>query len=55
MKKTILKRIREPSTWAGLAVLGTVFGMPPGTVEMFGQVVAGVAGLAAIFLSERGD
>lgn len=54
MKKLIIKRLREPSTWAGLAVLGTVFGMPPGTVELVGQIVGGVAGLAAILMSEKG-
>lgn len=52
MKKMILKRMREPSTWAGLAVLGTIFGMPPGSVELATQVVTGGAGLAAIFLGE---
>ena len=48
-----LKRIREPSTWAGLAVLGTLLGAPPGTVELVGQVVMGVGGLAAVLLSEK--
>lgn len=52
MKKLILKRLREPSTWAGLAVLGTVFGMPAGSVELVGQIVAAGAGLAAIFMGE---
>jgi hypothetical protein len=52
MKATIIKRLREPSTWAGLSVLGVVFGLPPGTVELVGQVIAGVAGLAAIFIPE---
>lgn len=51
--KLILKRLREPSTWSGLAVLGVVFGLPPGTIELAGQVVAGIAGLAAIFVGER--
>lgn len=50
--KPILARLREPSTWAGLSVLGVVFGLPPGTVELAGQVVGGLAGLAAIFLPE---
>lgn len=54
MKNIILQRLREPSTWAGLAVLGTVFGLPPGTVEAGGQVVGGLAALAAIILKERG-
>jgi len=52
--KAIIKRLREPSTWAGLSVLGVVFGLPPGTLELVGQVVGGAAGLAAIFLPELG-
>jgi hypothetical protein len=53
--KTILKRIKEPSTWAGLAALGLIFGLPPGTVEALGQVLGGVAALAAIALPEKGN
>lgn len=53
MKNVILQRLREPSTWAGLSVLGVVFGLPAGTIELVGQVVAGVAGLAAIVLREK--
>lgn len=52
--KTIIKRIKEPSTWAGLAALGLIFGLPPGTVEALGQVLGGVAALAAIALPEKG-
>lgn len=50
----LLQRLREPSTWAGIAALGLVFGLPPGTVELAGQIIGGVAGLAAIFLPEHG-
>lgn len=53
-KTIILKRLREPSTWAGLAVLGTIFGLPHGTVEATGQVIGGLAALAAIFMGEQG-
>lgn len=54
---SILKRIREPSTWAGIAALGLIFGLPPGTIEAVGQVIGGVAALGAIFLpeAERGE
>ena len=48
----IIKRMKEPSTWAGLSALGLIFGMPPGTVEALGQVLGGVAALAAIALPE---
>ena len=53
MKNAIIKRLREPSTWAGLAVLGTLLGLPPGTVEAAGQLLGGAAALAAILMSER--
>lgn len=52
MKKIILNRIKEPSTWAGLSMLGVVFGLPPGTIEAVGQVAGGIAALVAIFLPE---
>jgi len=50
---TILKRIREPSTWAGIAALGGLFGLPPDTIGLVGQVAMGVGGLAAIVLAEK--
>lgn len=53
MKSIILQRLREPSTWAGLSVLGVIFGLPPGTIELVGQVVGGVAALAAIAMAEK--
>lgn len=52
MKAVILRRLREPSTWAGLSVLGVLFGLPPGTVELVGQVVGGIAGIVAIVAPE---
>jgi hypothetical protein len=51
----IIRKLREPSTWAGVAVLGTLFGVPPGTIELTGQVVGGLAGLAAIVMNERAN
>lgn len=48
----ILARLREPSTMAGLSVLATLAGAPPGSVEAVGQVVAGIAALLAIVLPE---
>lgn len=48
----ILQRIKEPSTWAGLSALGLIFGLPVGTLDAAGQVLGGVAALAAIFLPE---
>lgn len=52
----IINRLREPSTWAGVAALGLIFGLPVGTIELVGQVIGGLAGLAAIVLPEsRGE
>lgn len=48
-----LKRLREPSTWAGIAALGALVGLPAETVGLVGQVVMGAAGLAAVLLPER--
>lgn len=53
MKTLFLQRIREPSTWAGIAALGAVLGLPAGTIDLVGQVVMGVGGLAAIVLREK--
>ncbi len=50
MKHQILQRLREPSTWAGLSALGLVLGLPPGTIDAIGQLVGGLAAVAAIFL-----
>lgn len=52
MKQAILKRLREPSTWAGLGILLTLFGVPPGVAELVGQLATAGAGLAAIGLAE---
>ena len=48
------QRLREPSTWAGLAVLGSLLGVQPGTFEAVGQVVGGAAALLAVLLPEGG-
>lgn len=48
-----LKRIREPSTWAGIAAMGALFGIPAEHINLVGQVALGVGGLAAMVLSEK--
>ena len=47
-----VRRLKEPSTYAGLAVLGTLFGVKE--LAAFGapEVMAGLAALAAIFAPE---
>jgi hypothetical protein len=55
--KSILKRLREPSTQAGmssLAVLATLFGVPATTTEAAIQVFGAVTALAAIIIPEKG-
>jgi len=49
---TILKRVKEPSTWAGLAALGLILGADPVKVDALQQAGVAVAGLVAIFLPE---
>lgn len=50
---SIIKRLREPSTWAGISALGLIFGLPPGSIEAVGQIVGGLAAIAAIALPEN--
>jgi hypothetical protein len=42
--KALIKRIKEPSTWAGLAALATLFGAPTAAVDAVLAVVNTVAG-----------
>ncbi|AVO42721.1 hypothetical protein [Simplicispira suum] len=53
----ILKRMREPSTWSGIAAMVGAMGLgvPAGTLEAIGQIGIGLAGLAAIFMREKAD
>ena len=46
--KWLVDRLKEPSTLAGLSALGMLFGLPPGTIDAVGQVVAGGLAVAAI-------
>lgn len=51
--KAFFKRLREPSTMAGLSALGLIAGLPPGTIDLTMQVVTGLTGLAAVLLPEK--
>lgn len=53
MKDMILRRVREPSTWAGFAAIGALFGIPSEAINLVAQVAMGVGGLAAIVMSEK--
>lgn len=50
----VMNRMREPSTWAGLAVLAGLFGVPllPDQLAAIGQAGAALAGAVAVFLPE---
>lgn len=54
----VIARVREPSSLAGLAALGSLAVMagliPPGTPELIAQGVAALAGVAAVFVPEGG-
>lgn len=52
--RLILPRLREPSSLAGIAAIIAMFGVPPGVPELLAQIVAGVAGVAAVVLPEAG-
>lgn len=51
--KFLLARLQEPSTWTALSVLGTLAGMPPGTMDLVHQIAIGALGLAGVFLAEK--
>ena len=53
MKKT-LTRLAEPSTWAGIASLLTVFGLAVPQAQAISVAGAALSGLAAMFLGEKG-
>ncbi|WP_194286365.1 hypothetical protein [Rhodocyclus gracilis] len=51
--KNVLARLREPSTWAGLAALAALFGAPPEHINAVTQLGVAAAGAAAVFLPEQ--
>lgn len=54
--KSIIKRLREPSTQAGLsslAGLAVMFGVPVNTTQAVLQAVGALTALAAIFIPEK--
>lgn len=50
--KNVLKRLKEPSTWAGIAGLAVLFGVDPVKISAVVQTVGAVAASAAIILPE---
>ena len=53
MVNFVLHRLREPSTYAGLAGLAAAVGIAEPLYQAISAVIMAVAGLAAIFLSEK--
>lgn len=51
----VLARLREPSTYAGFAGLAIAFGLSDVQWEAIATAAAGVAGVVAVFLSEKKD
>lgn len=50
-----LSRLKEPSTWAGLSMLGMIFGVKELAALGVPEIMAGLAAAAAIFLPESKD
>lgn len=53
MLEKIIERGREPSTWAGLSVLGVLFGIRPEEINAVVQLLTAGAAAAAVFLREK--
>jgi hypothetical protein len=55
--KDLVQRFKEPSSWAGIAVLVNVMapmiGIPPGVGDAVVAAGTGIAGLLAFFLKEN--
>lgn len=51
--KAFINRFKEPSSWAGIAVLATMFGVPSGTAEAVVQAAVAVCAAVAILAPEK--
>ncbi len=49
-----IRKLREPSTWAGLSVIAAAFGVPPGTFELLTQLGIATGGIIAVLTNETG-
>lgn len=54
MKNFILARLREPSTYAGIGVIGAAVGLPNELLGPIGQLIMGAGGLLAVLLRDKG-
>jgi hypothetical protein len=53
--KTILTKLRERSTWVGVATLAAAFNLPipPGVFELAGEAVGAVLGIVLILKTDK--
>jgi hypothetical protein len=49
---TLIERLKEPSTWAGLAGLALLFGLTQDQFDIYVGAVTGALSFAAIILKE---
>jgi hypothetical protein len=52
MFKKLFARFTEPSTWAGLSVLGAMLGLNPAYLTSVHGVITAAAAAAAVFIPE---
>lgn len=52
----LVEKFKQPSSWAGIGVIAGTVGLNMGdaTIQAVSLIGAGVAGLIAVFLSEKG-
>lgn len=53
MKRNIINRMKEPSTWAGLGVFVAMAGVDPHKWDLISQAGAAIAAALAVFLPEK--
>lgn len=51
----LIKRLSEPSTYAGLAGIAVILGIEPETYTQWGLAAAGLCGfIVTVFMAEKG-
>lgn len=48
----VLKRLREPSTWAGVGAILVAFGLDGAIIDSFVKVAIAIVGVFAVLLPE---
>lgn len=54
MVQFIISRLKEPSTYAGLSSIAIALGVSSELYSAVAAALAGIAGLAAVILAEKG-